>query len=285
MDLRRFTMSEDQLAFGRQCLAYQPFRLTDTFQTGVGHSWLHASESLQALNDPKLRFDAAEDAPALWAQGVAANEMLARTYERFLEVIVGACPGGSYLDVGCNSGWFPVNASLRGMKRPMGLDTWDYSRSMGFLNQVTGADAAFVRGRYTPREHRLEAPFEGPSFDVVSSMVVLVHVPDPLHMLKALADLAKQAVFLWSAFPRSEELLIRYGKPNQVSGEYFPWGFDAGTAISDSLLLLSMRELGFPHHTEVALGPDDWPAEWDNPLMAPYQPLRAFLFTRASARA
>jgi SAM-dependent methyltransferase len=279
MDLRKFGLSDAQVAFGKACLAYQPFRLSDRVVTGAGYSWRHA-RSLIALNTPQLRFDAAQDAPDVWTKAVAAYETLERTYQAFLDVIVGACPGGSYLDVGCNTGWFPVAASLRGMAQPLGVDGWDYGASVDFLNHVTGASAAFVRSLYLPHEHRFEQSLDGRTFDIVSNLAVLVHAPDPLQMLKATAEFSRHAVFLWSAFPRSDDLLIRYAEPNQASSTPFPWGFDGGTAISDALLVLSMKALGFPNHAEILPGAGTWPTEWDNPLMAPYLPLRAFLFTR-----
>ena len=48
----------------------------------------------------------------------------------------------------------------------------------------------------------------------VSSCALLCHLPDPLHFLKAIASLAKKALFVWSGFVESEELLIRYGRVN-----------------------------------------------------------------------
>jgi SAM-dependent methyltransferase len=145
---------------------------------------------------------------------------------------------------------------------------------------VTGARASFAQGEYRPREHSFRLPFAR-RFDVVSNMAFMFHVPDPLHLLKGICDLSDHAVLLWAAFPRDDATIIRYpALPNQFAAETFPWGFDAGTAVSDSLLILSMQNLGFRRHREI-IAADGWPAEWDNPLMQPYQPMRAFLFTRS----
>jgi len=113
MDLRPYGLSELQIARAATVLNYQPFRISDAIVTGVGHSWLHET-SLAEINRPQLLFDATRDPPDRWANAVAAAERLDRSYETFLDAIVGSCPGGSYLDLCCNSGYFPVKASARG---------------------------------------------------------------------------------------------------------------------------------------------------------------------------
>jgi SAM-dependent methyltransferase len=207
-------------------------------------------------------------------------QALTACYQAFLDVIVAACPGGSYLDLPCNTGWFPVAASMRGMTPSVGIDVEDYGPAMFYLNTFTGATARFVRSRWESQQRQFHPAIEG-RFDVVSCMAFLVHLPDPLQFLAALADLSDHAVFLWAAFLRSDERLIRYGLADQFFGEPFPWCYDAGTAISDALLVEAMQRLGFPNWTEVTTRPGVWPAEWDNALMKPFQPMRAFLFTRS----
>jgi SAM-dependent methyltransferase len=258
-------------------LNYQPFRLSETVHTGVGYSWLHASE-LDDLNRPQLVFDKAADDDETWRKSLTAYELLARTYVALLNATIAECPGGSYLDLCCNSGYLPVAASKRGMHPSVGVDVGDFSAQIEFLNKVTGSGASFARGEYRPREHRFSLPFAR-HFDVVSNLAFMCHVPDPLHLLKSISELADHAVLLWSGFPRDDAMIIRYPAPNQFAADAFPWGFDAGTAISDSLLVLSMQQLGFSRHREIVVA-DGWPPEWDNRFMRPYQPLRGFLFMR-----
>lgn len=119
-------------------------------------------------------------------------------------------------------------------------------------------------------------------FDLVSCIAFLIHVPEPLHLLRYMADRARHAVFLWSAFPRDDMMIVRYPKLHQFSEGPFPWSFDAGVAISDSLLFYAMSELGFPDAVEITPPADGWPPVCGNPLVAPYEPLRGILFTRGS---
>jgi SAM-dependent methyltransferase len=279
MDLRQYDLTGTRVAEGKRLLNYQPFRLSDSVHTGVGYSWLHASD-LDHLNRPQLVFDKAADDEDTWQKSFVAYRLLARTYDAFLDTAISECPGGSYLDLCCNSGYLPVAASKRGMNPSIGVDVGDFSAQIEFLNKATGSRASFASGEYRPREHRFILPFTR-RFDVVSNMAFMCHVPDPLHLLKSISELSDHAVLLWSGFPREDAMVIRYpAAPNQFSAEAFPWGFDAGTAISDSLLVLSMRYLGFSRHREIVPA-DGWPPEWDNPFMRPYQPLRAFLFMKS----
>lgn len=278
MDLRHYALSEAQTALAAAKLDYQPFRISETIVTGVAHSWLHGS-SLAELNQAQLVYDAAREPPDRWAKAVAANERLDRSYQVFLDAITDVCPGGSYLDVCCNNGYFPVNASVRGMTAT-GIDAADFTDTFALLNGFLGSRARFIKSGYQPARYDFLPSIEG-QFDVISNMAFLIHLPEPLHLLRWIADRARHAVFLWSAFPYDDAMIVRYPKLHQFSERPFPWGFDAGVAISDSLLKYAMRELGFPHAAEVHPPADGWPPVCGNPLMEPYEPLRGFLFTRS----
>jgi SAM-dependent methyltransferase len=277
MDLRPYRLSESQVAHAATVLNYQPFRISEAIVTGIAHSWLHET-TLAEINHPQMVFDATRDPPQRWANAVAAAERLDRSYSAFLDVITGICPGGSYLDLCCSSGYFPVNASARGMTAT-GIDGADFTEAFALLNGLLGGNARFVCSFYQPALYNFVPPVEG-QFDVVSNMAFLIHVPEPLQLLRYITDRARHAVFLWSAFPRDDAMIVRYPKLHQFSELPFPWGFDGGVAISDSLLIYAMGELGFPHAVEVPPPADGWPPVCGNPLMAPYEPLRGFLFTR-----
>lgn len=277
MDLRRFKLNQARVQAATRLFDYQPFRLSDDLLTGVGHSWLYATD-LESLHRPQMVFDRANEID-LWTKAEAANARLRRSYEMFADTIAATCPGGSYLDLCCNSGYMPVAASLRGMKECIGADAGDFSGHIAWLNAVTGSRASFLRAEYQPQHHRLALHVDRP-VDIVSSMAFLFHVPDPLHFLKCVAALAGHAILLWSSFTRDDQLVIRYPqRANQFADTPFPWNFDAGTTISDGLLRFAMQQLGFSREREVIVA-NGWPEEWDNPLMKPYQPMRAFLFTK-----
>jgi SAM-dependent methyltransferase len=278
MDLRPYGLSDTQISHAQTVLNYQPFRISDTIVTGVAHSWLH--ETKLAGRRPQLVFNATRDPPDRWTSAVEANERLDRSYEAFLDAIVGAAPGGTYLDVCCNSGYFPVRASVRGMVAT-GVDAGNFTEAVALLNKVLGVDARFVHAAYEPTKYAFAPEITG-QFDVVSCMAFLIHIPEPLHLLRYIADRARRAVFLWSAFPHDDAMFVRYPKLHQITEAPFPWGFDAGVAISDSLLLYSMSELGFPNAVEIQPPANGWPPVCGNPLMAPFEPMRGFLFTRSA---
>ena len=204
-------------------------------------------------------------------------------YDCFIGRIVSACgPGGSYLDVGCNTGYFPVKACLDGVRTAVGVDLLDHSEGFQLLTEITGSQAKFARGGYDPNNHILtiEPDYGAACYDVVSSSALLCHVPDPLHFLKALATRARKAIFLWSGFIDSQELLIRYNAPNRVFQREFPNGFDDGTALSTGLLFLAMDQLGFPNCDELKSTSDWLPENWHLAGIPQYQKFRAFLFSK-----
>jgi SAM-dependent methyltransferase len=162
-----------------------------------------------------------------------------------------------------------------------GVDAGDFTEAFALLNKLLGGDARFVQAQYEPTKYDFVPTIVG-QFDVVSCMAFLIHVPEPLHLLRYIADRARHAVFLWSGFPRDDAMIVRYPKLHQFSNLPFPWSFDAGVAISDSLLIYAMSEIGFPNVVEILPPADGWPPVCGNPLMAPYEPLRGFLFTRST---
>jgi SAM-dependent methyltransferase len=282
MDLRYFHPTREQIEAASQLLRYQPFILDEDRQTGVGYTWLHSPDPTRVSPD-EFFFDRRTLTEEVWNKADDANRRLASMYDNLIERIVEVCPrGGRYLDIGCNTGYFPVRAFLAGIQTATGLDPGDYAPAFQLLNEITGSSARFLSGRYDPSNHTLdtEEKLELQSYDVVSSCALLCHVPDPLHFLKAIAQLASKAVLLWSGFIESEELLIRYNWPNKFSGAEFPNGFDDGTSISLGLLFLAMSRLGFGKGEEIEPAPDGLPEDWTSQRIPQYQKFRAFLFQR-----
>jgi len=168
------------------------------------------------------------------------------------------------MDFGCNTGYFPVSASVAGVQTTMGVDLGDYSQHVRLLNDIAGASTRFSVGAYDPSSHTISLTndFGIEKYDVVSTSAVMCHLPDPLHFLKALARLASKAIFIWDSFVDSHELLIRYHPPNIFSDAEFPNGFDSCTSISLGMLKLSMEKLGFTHHEELEIDPAWMPEHW-----------------------
>jgi SAM-dependent methyltransferase len=235
----------------------------DDRHTGVAYSWLHTTDPTAASNSDFL-FDRRTIAGDVWIKAYEANRRLAAMHDAFIRRIVEICPlNGAYLDFACNSGYFPVRASLAGVRTAVAIDHGDYSGVFRILNEITGASAKFILGGYDSSRHTIRTGDDSGigTYDVVSISAVLCHLPDPLRFLKAIAGLASKAVFIWNGFLDSEELLIRYNPVNKFYPAEFPNGFDDDTRISIPLLHLSMTQLGFAHHEELEIAPD-WPPEW-----------------------
>jgi SAM-dependent methyltransferase len=277
MDLCEFRTTPEQTEAAAQLLRYQPFVLDDDRHTGVAYSWLYTADPTAAGNSDFI-FDRRTIPAEVWTKAYEANRRLAAMYDGFIQRILDVCPpGGSYLDIGCNTGYFPVHASLAGIRTAAGIDLGDYTNAFRLLNEITGASAKFAVGSYDPCSHTigLKESLGVERYDVVSTSAVLCHLPDPLYFLRALGRLASRAVFIWNSFVETDELLIRYNPPNKFSNAEFPNGFDDGTSISLGLLFLSMAKLGFSNYEELQTQPDWMPESWIRPAG-----LHAFLFWR-----
>jgi SAM-dependent methyltransferase len=264
MDLRQFRLTPTQVAAAAQLLRYQPFVLDDDRHTGVGYTFLYSSDPPSAGMEDFF-FDRRLISVDTWDKAFEANRRLAAMYDGYVKRIVDICPpGGSYLDVACNTGYFPVKASMSGLRTAVGIDLGDYSKAVQLLNEITGASAKFSNGSYDSLTHtiRIGESVGVEKFDVVSMSAILCHLPDPLHFLAAVSRLASKAIFMWSSFLETEELLIHYNPPNKYTNAEFPNGFEEGTDISLGLLMLSMSKLGFAHHEELDIEPDWMPKEW-----------------------
>jgi hypothetical protein len=230
----------------------------------------------------RLRFDRRRCGDECYRRAARVNAQLAAMYDSFARTLADVAGDGSYLDLCCNSGYLPVRVSHFGVRASFGCDLGDFSACFSLLNAVTGSTASFFRCRYDPTTHRVVFPTSPPRprFDVVSSLAFLCHVPDPLHFLRALADLASKAVFIWTGVIESNELLIRYNPPQVFSDEPFPNGFDSGTAISTGLLRLAMKECGLSRCEELPWQPGWLPPDWTRAHMPEYQTFKPFLFLR-----
>lgn len=286
MDLRPYRLSASAVERAKMLFEYQPLIVSDTVCTGVAYDWLYSPDP--EAHPRREVYDLATDGPELFERAFDANLRLSRTYAAFARAIAAACPGGSYLDVSCNSGLLPVYLSLNGMAECFGLDLPRHAPAFSFLADLTGSRARFLPGAYVNDGVPTIAtshPDDGREFDVVSSMAFLCHLGDPLHFLQALAGAAKKVVFLWSGFIDSDENLIRLGEPRPMSqpGLSGVWSrYAYGTALSTNLLFSTMNLLGFPLRLEVAYPPDGLPPDWHEANMRQYGRFRAFLFVRES---
>jgi SAM-dependent methyltransferase len=237
VDLRPY-LSNSLFKQAEAVLDYQPFILSDDAQTGVAYSWLHAADPRVA---PKLRFQ--RDEPE-WDAATEANEQLRQLYEGFLGEIAARFPGASLFDIGCSNGYFPVRAELLGLNG-YGTDIWrGRARSIAVLNTALGTKAAFLWAPYSPQLGRV---LTWRRFDVVTASAIMCHLPSPLDFLRALARIARRALFVWGEFAPGDDMAIFYREPHTSWGRprAFPYGFNDGTRLTRPLFDFAMRELGF----------------------------------------
>ena len=191
MDLRPLNLSAKQIQQAAHVLNYQPFIITDDFQTGVAYSWLYSG-------DPRVKPPVVFQREQ-WDKISKANQRLRLMYDDFLDEIARRYPGGSLFDIGCNNGYFPVGAERRHMRNCVGSDGARHANAMAFLNGVLGTTARFITALYNPATGKItQYSFLGVGrFDVVVTSAIMCHMPNPLLFLSALGTIAKEAIFFW----------------------------------------------------------------------------------------
>lgn len=255
MDLRTYGISGATADEAFSVLDYQPFVIDDNRYTGVGYSWLHTKDArLAGFSHEAFRFDRRNLSDEIYRLSFQDNRMLAANYDNFIDVMTRRVPGGTFLDVSCNNGYFPVLASLKGCKRAVGLDPYagpNRQKSFEVLNSITGAKAEFVHGGYSFNHHVLYESSDGinavvmeDTFDIVSNSAFLYHTGEPLHFLWTLARAARQALFIYAGFIDDDDYIIRLN-PAQNFEATFPNCFNDATVLSTKLFIESMKILGF----------------------------------------
>ncbi|MCP4605091.1 MAG: class I SAM-dependent methyltransferase [Proteobacteria bacterium] len=251
MDLRKFGITPQNVERAKNLLRYQPFILTEDLFTGVGYSWLHpdrmGKKTCMATGDDFI-FERGKVDEETFNLAWKANARLAEMYNKMIDFILLRVNCDSFLEIGCNTGYFPVMSNLKGVKQCYGVDHADYENNMMFLNEITGAKAEFFHRDYIPGRHDFSPGLDIPdhSIDVVFSCAVLIHISDPLYFLTRTARMAKKAYFVWAGFSSTDEMMINYRHPgNNHTSHPFPNCFDLGVVLSEGLLKYSMKELGF----------------------------------------
>lgn len=264
MDLRQFSPTAAQVARARALvirgiMGYQPWVFADDFECGVGLEFERDDYSgliyLPEIDPPKtLRFIP----PDKLASFRAANARLRTLYEGLADrlcAVLEQIGGSTTLDVGCNSGYFPIAFSRRGVSRAVGCDRErGFSDSVGLLNEIIGARAEFIPARYDPR---LRTVPDAEPADLVTSLAVVCHVSDPLQHLAALGELARKALFVWTIVNEDDNMTIHYGEPRgDYADDRYPFCFDNRVLPSRTLLRRSFELLGFKDIVELP-GPND----------------------------
>jgi SAM-dependent methyltransferase len=247
----------------RGLLCYQPFSFSDDYEVGVGWEfteseyaglihWKDVPAAYMESADFRRLICAPEEAPAFRA----ANDRLRKTYDHFADAIcarLGDVSSLTFADIGCNSGYLPLAFALRGAREAVGFDREDYGKTFALLNEILGTEAIFRRQAYDLEKRTV--PGCG-TFDVVTCMLVLCHLSDPMNFLSFLGRTARKALLLWNGVVQDGDLLVRFGQAGKYyKQEEFPNCFDYDTRPSTGLLRLSLELMGF---TEIhQLGPPE----------------------------
>jgi Methyltransferase domain len=261
MDLRAVLTTDAQREEASRVLNYQPFIISDDIQTGAAYSWTNGGDPRAR---PRFVFRRREENEESWAKITDANARLRRMYDDFVAEIARRYPGGSLLDFACNNGYFPVRASMLGM-RGLGADgDRQHGGSIAFLNRHLGTTARFEPRNYDPRLRGARRvsnlrpwPASLPRADVVCLVAILCHVPDPLGFLTFAAGLADKALFFMGQVLDSDHFLISYQKPHRALSKptRFPFTFNDNTRLSRGLLFHTLEELGFRDVIELSWQP------------------------------
>jgi hypothetical protein len=166
--------------------------------------------------------------PADRDEFLQTNESLAAFYDGIIQQIdehLGSVADMSVLDVGCNAGYFPVAFQRAGAKQSVGYDRIDYAETLALLNEICGTRAQFKLWDY---HGELQASEQ---HDLVLSVVVLVHLSEPLRHLAWLGSAAKKALFVLTPCRREDDLSIRYHTVNRLYSNKFPNCFDVTTPV------------------------------------------------------
>lgn len=266
MDLRKYIKSKSQIEKAKQLaigglLNYQPWIFSDDFETGVGMEWTDG-EYAGLVYYPDIDQGFLERSPELrrliinpknFRKFHESNELLRKLYDGIVDAIcakVGDVKGVSFLDVGCNTGYFPQCFALRGARESAGCDREkNFSETFDLLNDILGTRAVFYDSFYNTKTREIVGIKQ---YDVVISMAVLCHLSEPLNHLKCLGALARRGLFVCTLVNNDKGYTVHYG---ETKGDYeednFPLCFDDKVSVSEGLLRRSLELMGFNRIYEV----------------------------------
>lgn len=110
----------------------------------------------------------------------------------FIDTRVGGLKGKRVVDVGCGGGILAESMALRGAQ-VLGIDMSEAPLAVAKLHQLESGAVLEYR-RITAEEL---AETEAASFDVVTCMEMLEHVPDPASTIRACAQMVKPGGYLF----------------------------------------------------------------------------------------
>ena len=231
----------------RSLCAYQPFLLSDGTVTGCGQ--LHRPVKL--LNGERKfkcrSLNPSECSNFQFKRFYNNNLKLSLMYEDIIQGAIAHIEGlenSTYLDLACNSGYFPFRFDQKGVKQSFGIDHDDYSKVFNEYNLNYNSHVSFIQSSYNSMTHSFDKDI--PSVDIVSSIAFMLHISDPNYFLSYICALASKAVIIATYIPRSSKYFLNFHqKENRYYNKQYPICFDVQTEISEGLLRKGLQMNGF----------------------------------------
>ena len=159
-------------------------------EAGTGHvrGWSRAEIEAAVRRFP-FWYQRIELAPGLFTLAQPAYHEF--VWQRILPALRTDLSGASVLDVGCNAGYFAIEAKRRGAWRVVGIESvGDFLRQAELCRDVLGLDIEYLSmDAHALRDLRAR-------FDLVLFTGILYHLKDPLHVIEAVGECCADAVIV-----------------------------------------------------------------------------------------
>jgi len=133
-------------------------------------------------------------------------------WRRFAHAIAGELEGRSVLDIGCNAGFYSIEAKRRGAARVLGIDSDpEYLAQARFAADVSGHDIEFRQLSV------YDVGAIGERFDVVLFMGVLYHLRHPLLALDLIHEHVARDLLVFQSMQRGS------GEVDPLQADYSFW--------------------------------------------------------------
>lgn len=261
MDLRPYIKNKELLDRGvalinSNDLFYQPFILADDIEVGEGQNFADRYANVSGVFDLNVYAPKANVGNRTQAKDAAyfrkCNAEYRKIYEHLAEIICKQFKNNindlTFAEVGCNTGLNLFNLAVRGAKKCYGYDWNNMSNVFNWLNDVLGSDVEFQHGAYDNLHHKFQG-LDVQEVDVMINTVFTNHQCDPLQFLSYICDRARKGVFLWMLTEKDDKCAIYYppAPPHEIldTQRKFPLYFNNDVRLSENLLLLTLKRLGF----------------------------------------
>lgn len=266
MDLRPYLASNPILLkkgtalIQQKMLNYQPYIFANDIEVGEGqnlvnqltHDYYSVAESVFDYNTytPNLGFQIGKQPELSFFR--RCNEEYRSLYTQITDHICKHFNNDiskmSFAEIGCNTGINLYNLAVRGAGQCFGYDWNSFDPVFAWFNKVLGVNVRFRQGVYNNLLHRLDGGVDVPEVDVMLNTVFINHQCDPIQFLCYICDRARKGVFLWVDTVKDDACAIYYPFTADMllGGERpFPLFFNNGVRLSENLLLVTLKQLGF----------------------------------------